>query len=497
MLPSRRWWGLAAACLFVLYLLGLSRVGLLGPDEPRYAWIGRAMAQSGDWLTPRLYGEPWFEKPPLLYWLIGAGYRLGLNDDWAPRLLVALLSVAFLPAYARLLADEWGARSALVSTLLLATSAGWLVYGQIAVTDAPLAAFFSLFVLLALRARRMGDRAAWLLAGACLGLAMLAKGLVPVALALPAVVMLWRSWRGWAIVLAGTLTVAGPWYGLSLARHGREFVNEFFWKHHLSRFAEGSLQHVQPFWFYGPVLAGLLFPWTPLLALLGAREAREAVRDDLARRVLAAVVLFGFLFFSAATNKLPGYLLPLLPLLCALMGTAWQPARTGIVLALCAALVGLVPSVALILPEAMTRGLGRAVSSAALAPGLGFGTLVAYAIYRWAHRHPDSTLVGIAVAVVLAVAALKLWTYPELDSTVSVRHFWRKQEAALRQEPPCVAQLHRSLVYGLAFYSGQTWPSCDETESVSVREIDGKLSAIRINLRHSGEKATHRTPRVE
>ena len=76
--------------LLVVYLSGLGRVGFLGPDEPRYASIGREMARSGDWVTPRLDGSPWFEKPPLLYWMTGAGYRLRLSDEWAARLPLAL-----------------------------------------------------------------------------------------------------------------------------------------------------------------------------------------------------------------------------------------------------------------------------------------------------------------------------------------------------------------------------------------------------------------------
>ena len=67
--------------LLVMYLLDLGGVGFLGPDEPRYASIGREMARSGDWITPRLDGEPWFEKPPLLYWMIAAGRRIPLPDE--------------------------------------------------------------------------------------------------------------------------------------------------------------------------------------------------------------------------------------------------------------------------------------------------------------------------------------------------------------------------------------------------------------------------------
>src|ERR1035438_2283376 len=76
-----------------LYLADLTGMGLGSADEPRYAAIGRAMAQSGDWVTPRLWGQPWFEKPALLYWMTAAGFRTGLGPDLAPRLPVAILSV--------------------------------------------------------------------------------------------------------------------------------------------------------------------------------------------------------------------------------------------------------------------------------------------------------------------------------------------------------------------------------------------------------------------
>src|SRR5215468_9824475 len=86
----------AIPCAFFLYFFVLTRTGLLGPDEPRYASIAREMAHTGDWITPRLWGQPWFEKPVLLYWMTGAAFRLGVNEDLAPRLPIALTSVAFL-----------------------------------------------------------------------------------------------------------------------------------------------------------------------------------------------------------------------------------------------------------------------------------------------------------------------------------------------------------------------------------------------------------------
>jgi len=116
---------LALPLAYFLYFYGLGSVGLLGPDEPRYASIAREMARSGDWVTPRLWGQPWFEKPALLYWIVGAAFKLGLGEDVAPRLPVALLSVAFLAFYWWILRREFGCLQAWLSVLILGTCGAW------------------------------------------------------------------------------------------------------------------------------------------------------------------------------------------------------------------------------------------------------------------------------------------------------------------------------------------------------------------------------------
>ena len=68
---------LISSVIVLICLFGnLGTLGLVGPDEPRYAWIARAMAQTHDWVTPRLYGQPWFEKPALYYWAAALGFLL-------------------------------------------------------------------------------------------------------------------------------------------------------------------------------------------------------------------------------------------------------------------------------------------------------------------------------------------------------------------------------------------------------------------------------------
>ncbi len=161
--------------LLILYLLDLGGVGFLGPDEPRYASIGREMARSHDFVTPRLGGEAWFEKPPLLYWMIALGRMAHLPDEWAARLPVTLASIAFLVFFFGIVMREFTPRAAIAATTILATSAGWLAYSFVAVTDLPMSAALAAAMLIAMLDTR---REQGYVAGALLGLAVLAKGFV-------------------------------------------------------------------------------------------------------------------------------------------------------------------------------------------------------------------------------------------------------------------------------------------------------------------------------
>jgi hypothetical protein len=297
--------------LLLIYLVWTSAFGLYGPDEPRYASIARAMAATGDWITPRLDGEAWLEKPPLLYWMSAIGFRLGLGPETAPRLPLGLASVAFL-IWFRIYLRHWVTDSqALLAACILATSAGWIAYSNVAVTDVPLSICFAAAMLVSLRWIEDGKARDALIAGVLFGLAVLAKALVPVALAAPLVWFARHRWRQWPLVVGAALAVAAPWYIAITQREGWAFIDELFIKHHFSRFVSDDLQHAQPFWFYAPVLLGLLAPWTLLLFRVPWRPARW--------RYFVVWAVFGFVVFSSGANKLPGYLLPLLPSLAVLM----------------------------------------------------------------------------------------------------------------------------------------------------------------------------------
>jgi 4-amino-4-deoxy-L-arabinose transferase-like glycosyltransferase len=449
---------LAVPVLLVLYLYGLDRVGIIGPDEPRYASIGREMALSGDWVTPTLWGQAWFEKPALLYWLIGLGYRSGLPAEVAARAPVAILSVAFLLLFFRQLQREFGECAAVYATALLATSVGWLAYSLVAVTDLPMAAFFSGSMLLALPWVRSGGRRGFTLAGAFLGLAVLAKGLVPIVLALPLYWIGRRRWKDLMIYTAAAAATTAPWYVACYLRNGQVFVDEFIWKHHVGRFFTSELQHVQPFWFFVPVLAGLLFPWTPLLALL----RRIPDWREPSRLLLILWAAFGFVFFSASTNKLPGYVLPLLPPLCALMGmrlAAGVPARA--LLTLSAASLALLPVAAATLPGALAEGLSDAffIQVQALPALSALGVAAAVFFLETSNRRYAAVALTCSAAAA-GFLAVKHWTLPAVDATATARLRWL---AMAGHQQPCIAEASRTIRYGLNYYAGRALPDCSAT----------------------------------
>src|SRR5262245_21093607 len=134
-------WGLViAATLYICYFSNLQVIGFAGPDEPRYAWIARDMAATGDWVTPRLYGRPWFEKPPLLYWGGAIFFKLMPGEpEIAARLPSAICALVGTLALAWLAWRTYGGECARWLLLLLPTSVGMIGFSHACATDMPFA----------------------------------------------------------------------------------------------------------------------------------------------------------------------------------------------------------------------------------------------------------------------------------------------------------------------------------------------------------------------
>ena len=208
---------------FTLFFLGLGSVGFVGPDEPRYADVARGMLQSGDYVTPHLFGQPWFEKPPLYYWFAALFFHMGVTEISA-RLVSALAAALLLWFWFNICNRQFGLRTAAVSCIMLGSTVGWIAFAHAAVTDMLFAATLDASLLL------LG---VWLwrkqeqyLYGffVLLALATLAKGPVAVLLAgiiALAYVVTFREWKTlWHTIyspgLSFFIVLALPWVHLLL-----------------------------------------------------------------------------------------------------------------------------------------------------------------------------------------------------------------------------------------------------------------------------------------
>ena len=440
---------------YLVYFYDLSATGLLGPDEPRYASVAREMARSGDWITPRLWGMPWFEKPALLYWMSGVLFRLGLNTELAPRLPGALLAAGFLVFYWYTLRRAFSCRAAWLATLILGSSGMWVAYSQNGVTDIPLSVTYSAAMLLAMPWVARRDTRQLPASAALFGFAVLAKGLVPLPLALPLLLGRHvRDWLRWRVILPFFL-VALPWYALCYARNGWPFVHDFFVVHHFSRATSNQLAHVRPIWFYLPILIAGLAPWTPLLCLL----ARRSVYRDRQRLFLLLWAGVTLAFFSVMVNKLPGYILPMMPAVAALIALALDElgdARAW--LAACALLLVAFPITAQVLPAAILSGLSRAPMPHFEPLWLAAPAIAAAAWFLEGRGRRLAAVLAVTAGAALGIAWLKAGVTPELDRSVSARGLWR--QIAGRSSQVCIGDVKRDWEYGLNYYSVTPLPDC-------------------------------------
>jgi dolichol-phosphate mannosyltransferase len=319
---------LIAALLFFSRL----RCPLQEPEEPRYAEIPRQMLAEGHWALPVLHGLPYYDKPPLLYWLVMASYQVLGVHDWAARLVPCTAGF-----FVVVLTYWWGRsavnpRAALAGALILCLSGRYVYLGRMLTMNSLLC----LWVVAGLATAHAAVRGPtlrwrwWLLSAVCCGLGLLTKG--PVALALTAIPVLAyqaldaRSvrlrWWPWATYVAVAAGLAAPWY-VAMAVSDPAFARYFFWTHHVVRYV-APFDHEEPFWFYLPGLLLGMLPWTLLVPsfvkFLGRRSAAVAVQRPAALGFCLLAAGWCVVFYSAAGCKRAGYILPAMPPLALALG---------------------------------------------------------------------------------------------------------------------------------------------------------------------------------
>ncbi len=429
-----------------------------------------------DWITPTLGGKPWLEKPALYYWQAMAAYRIFGVSDWAARLPSALdASLMVVAVYLFLRRFRPGFH--LDGALMTASAAGVIGFARAASTDMPLAATFTMALLMWYAWHEGGNKA--YLAGfyIFLGLGMLAKG--PVAPILAAIIILiFAGAKGDYQLIRRTLWLPGillfcvaglPWY-LAVQMRNPEFFRVFILEHNLARFRTDLYHHSEPFWYYLPVMLLGLLPWTMFVveALIESVRGWWAERRDMLRSedglsaFLAIWLIVPVVFFSMSTSKLPGYIVPAIPagtLLLAeyLRRHSADTKRLRTLPVLLHAIVASLP----IVPALMLQNLvfqhrlpwGRAaIISMAFATGLAIGLVVTL------HRQFGLRMLRFVtlVPVVLALsAALRIGT-PALDATLSARPLVIEiNKLDSHRLPLAILGLSRETQYGLQFYRNQ------------------------------------------
>lgn len=406
--------------LFFSFMLGNRALSV--PDEGRYVEISREMAVTGDYLTPRLNGVKYFEKPPLFYWLEAFMVnRLGLGE-FTLRLWPALFALAGCLCVYGAGRRLFGRRTGIVAAIILATSLLYYGLSRVIILDMPVTVLLTASLLSFLvgmhEAPGLRRRLVLWAFYAFAALAVLTKGLIGVIipgmaiLAWIALLGEWRMLRSMHLPsgLAVFLLIAAPWHVLA-SRANPEFFDFYFVREHFLRYLTTVHHHYRPAWYFIPVVLGGLFPWSAFLvqavrhSLPATWRERHEHRESLFLLLWAGLV---FLFFSASSSKLAPYILPVFPPLALLTGRyladAWESrdfpgVRAGyrglliVALLLCALLL-IAPFLA---PREAVQALGRYRYALALTLAVG----AAAAWLQAERRGPRRAFLTLAAASAL------------------------------------------------------------------------------------------------
>lgn len=490
------WTVLILATLYFCYFHNLGALGLVGPDEPRYAWIARNMAETGDWVTPRLYGKPWFEKPPLYYWSAALCFKLFGVSEVTARLPSALAALLATLAMAWLAWRVYGAETARWLLLLLPTTVSMIGFSHAAATDMPFAATLTIALVFAAQLLHLLPVSApnsstfftsstsltSLIFGFFLGLAALAKG--PAALVLPGgAVLLWaiftKRWRDACrclhpVAIIAFCVTALPWYNLC-ARRNPDFFRVFIIEHNFQRYLTPEFQHVQPFWFYLPILLIAFIPWTLQLVwsvVWAPFKSHWQHRASTVTFFFVCYASFCLVFFSVSQSKLPGYILPAIPVIAMLVATSYVaapgPKRRYLrwLVSVCAILSTLV--------AILLIGLGRhsrpsdANKQAMIAAGcvlLSFAVANVLLVVRTLATSRSFAPLSVIPALLL-IAVFHIVSYPWLRYDPSGRTLATELSAErIPTQDFSVALMKRGQQYSLSFYLHREIPAWNPHDS--------------------------------
>jgi len=318
---------------FVFLILGNNTVSLTNPDEVFYSGSAKEMVQQGTWLVPHIFGQPQFEKPILLFWLLRVSFLAFGPTSFGARFPPSFFGLlGCLTLYYFCLTAYRDRNKSFLCAYVLLSSGLYLAMSRFLFTDM----VFSVFILMSLTAFYTGylraekKRAGMVLFGVCSALAVLTKGLLGIVLPLGAVLLFLALRRNIRFVFARSslyglvlfLILASPWYAFMLDRYGASFVHEFFYNDHIRRILEAEHRSNDTWYFYPMTLVVGMLPWSVALvaALAGMIKRLARGMAEPLHTFLISWVVAMFVILQCAHSKLISYILPAIPALAVITG---------------------------------------------------------------------------------------------------------------------------------------------------------------------------------
>ena len=310
--------GAAILCLVILYFWGNGSLSVTAPVEVNYAQTAKEMLSAGDWLSPQIYGNYWYDKPIFFYWELLAAFSAFGVTDFAARFFPALFAAAGLLltyGFARRLYDE---RTAFWSAIILGTGVLYAFLAKLILTDMSLFVFFGGTLAAFFLGYHERQQKFFYIAYACAGLGVLTKG--PVGFLLPGLVILVfllaaRDLSALRRICLPTgllvfAAVCAPWYIYMYLVHGADFINTFLGIHNVLRATVSEHAKWNVWYFYIGIYFIGMFPWSFALPLALYRAWRIRPSVDTRALFLLVWAVVVPVFFQLMATKYPTYSFP-------------------------------------------------------------------------------------------------------------------------------------------------------------------------------------------
>ncbi len=324
-----------------IFVLGLGETGLIDETPPLFASAGKAMSQSGDWITPKVNGILRFDKPPFYYWLMALVYSLPGNESWdklgslSARLPSALASLSLFILIADTILlnyqdSKYKSYLASVASFGFALSPLVIIWSRTAVSDSLLCGTVGISLLLFWRKFIESKSVNCILPWCVLSLAILTKGpvaLIIVGLTITTFLLTQRDWKKLLSKIKPiqglfiTMSISLPWYLIIFIKEGQTFLESFFGYHNLQRYTSVVNNHSEPWWFFIYIMTIGSLPFSIFLFHGVIETAKETIVNfkkgpnrENNLYLFSLCWLFSILiFFSISATKLPSYWLPATP----------------------------------------------------------------------------------------------------------------------------------------------------------------------------------------